>query len=85
MIYVTSDLHLGHRNVIDYNNRPFESLEKMHYGSYMLHGHIHSTGDYNLQNRERGVFRYDVGVDANQFTPVSLEQIVDFFNSYDEV
>ena len=26
-----------------------------------------------------GILRYDVGVDANQFYPVSVNQIVDFF------
>lgn len=30
MIYFTSDLHLGHKNVIDFCDRPFASLELMH-------------------------------------------------------
>lgn len=29
MRYVTSDLHLDHLRVIDYNNRPFSSLDEM--------------------------------------------------------
>ena len=34
---------------------------------------------YNEQNRAHGIRRYDVGVDANGYTPVSAEQIVSFF------
>ena len=44
-----------------------------------MHGHIHSRGDYNLQQKSDGVLRYDVGVDANDFYPVSIEQVKEFF------
>lgn len=49
-------------------------------GSIMLHGHIHSSGAaYNRANRDRGVLRYDVGVDANGYAPVSRDEVLAFF------
>ena len=32
------------------------------------------------ERRERGNFAYDVGVDANDFYPVSIEMILKYFN-----
>lgn len=58
---------------------PMLSWPKSNHGSYQLHGHIHAKKDYNLQNRLDAVRRYDVGVDANNFYPVSVEQIICFF------
>lgn len=48
-------------------------------GSIQLHGHIHAGAAYNKRNRRRGIFRYDVGVDANGYAPVSRDEILDFF------
>lgn len=44
-----------------------------------LHGHQHNKPVYNEQMRSQKLYRYDVGVDANGFYPVSAEQIVKFF------
>ncbi len=168
MIYFTSDLHLGHKAIIEMQNRPFSSVEEMnevllanfnkvvhrddtvyilgdvshrikvedanemiaqmngkkilivgnhdkqydsslfeeicdfktlslngryfalmHYpmlswpkkdsGSIQLHGHIHAREEYNLQNRADGTLRFDVGVDANDFMPISVNQVLQFF------
>lgn len=73
---------------------PIMEWNAAHYGSVHLHGHIHSTGEYNAQNlskkfRDRfpeghvekqedlGLRIYDVGVDANDYRPVSLEHIAE--------
>lgn len=59
---------------------PMLSWPKSYHGSYQLHGHIHACSDYNLQNKMNEIRRYDVGVDANDFYPVSVEQIIKFFD-----
>lgn len=60
---------------------PMLSWPKKNSGSIQLHGHIHARMDYNEQNREEGILRYDVGVDANNFYPISVKQIIDFFST----
>lgn len=58
---------------------PMLSWPKKNSGSIHLHGHIHAGEEYNRKNREDGIRRYDVGVDANAYYPVSVKQIVEFF------
>ena len=58
---------------------PMLSWPKKNSGSIQLHGHIHSDESYNLQNREECIRRFDVGVDANQFRPVSVKHILEFY------
>lgn len=49
-------------------------------GSIHLHGHIHrKSRAYNERNREAGILRYDVGVDAHGYCPVSRDEILAFF------
>ena len=54
-------------------------------GAIQLHGHIHADSRYNERNRERGVLRYDVGVDANGYAPVSRDAILEFFRGVEPV
>lgn len=58
---------------------PFVSWDGSEHGSYCLHGHQHNKPEYNIQQRAAGIKRYDVGVDANEFKPVSIEEIIRFF------
>lgn len=56
---------------------PITDWNGVRHGSLHLHGHIHSVGsDYNLENFANQNWKYDVGVDANGFRPVSLDEIV---------
>lgn len=59
---------------------PILEWDGMHRGSFHLHGHQHNPPAYNLEQRARGVLRYDVGVDANGMAPVSAEEILTFFS-----
>ena len=52
--------------------------------SYHLHGHSHNAPEYNIEQRAAGLKRYDVGVDANRFKPVSAEEIIAFFDEKGE-
>lgn len=49
--------------------------------SYHLHGHQHNGAEYNVANIEAGVHRFDVGVDANDYKPVSLDEILSLFGA----
>lgn len=71
-------LVLCHYPIMDWNGQ--------RRGSYMLHGHIHSRGAaYNEANRASGLLRYDVGVDANGYAPISIEEVDAWFAGVDPV
>ena len=57
---------------------PMVEWPKSRHGGIHLHGHQHNGPEYNLEMREQGINRYDVGVDANDYRPVSLEEILAF-------
>jgi calcineurin-like phosphoesterase family protein len=50
---------------------PIESWSSQNYGSIHLHGHTHGKLFSTIKNR------YDVGVDSNNYMPISLMQIMD--------
>ena len=61
---------------------PISSWNGAHHNSLHLHGHIHSEGnDYNMCSVLQGIRRWDVGVDANKYHPVSLDEILFVHNS----
>ena len=55
---------------------PFAEWNEFFRGSIDLHGHQHNHQEYNEEQRAAGIRRYDVGVDANTFAPVSYERIL---------
>lgn len=50
---------------------PHEDWNGSHKGSYHLFGHVHG------EKQNPSGLKMDVGVDANNYTPVSLEQVTD--------
>ena len=52
---------------------------KADHGSYHLHGHVHGKKFNNYVERKKGILRYDVGVDANDYYPISIDSIIKFF------
>ena len=59
---------------------PMADWQEMSHGSIHLHGHIHSKGmKYKEINRMQGLYRYDVGVDANDYRPICLDEILAWF------
>jgi calcineurin-like phosphoesterase family protein len=56
-IYFTSDLHLGHKNIIRLSNRPFETIEEMdaeliaQYNATVKPGDtVYDLGDFSFKN-----------------------------------
>lgn len=77
--------------IIKYNRKKFilmhyPLLEWPHYfqGGIHLHGHQHNTQEYNLEMRKQGILRYDVGVDANALKPISIDEVIRFFEKTNE-
>ncbi len=69
--YASVSISLMHYPMLEWN--------RSRHGSLHLHGHQHNKEAYNDEMRKQGIRRYDVGVDANQYCPVSLNHILDFF------
>ena len=59
---------------------PIAEWDQKFRGAIHLHGHQHNPPEYNLNNKKNGLRRYDVGVDANGWRPVSIEEILNFFD-----
>ena len=81
---VTIKVNDGRQKIV-LSHFPLADWPSMKRGSWHLHGHIHSRGmDYNGFNARQGVLRYDVGVDANDYAPVSLDEIAEWFGQVEE-
>ncbi len=68
----------GTKQMFVLSHYPFWVWNGQEEGAIHLHGHIHATKKYNEDNAQAGFLRFDVGVDANNYTPVSLMQIMEW-------
>ena len=57
---------------------PIAEWDRSHHGSIHLHGHQHNKPEHNAANAEQGLLRYDVGVEANEMAPVSIDEVLNF-------
>lgn len=58
---------------------PLLSWNGMGRGAFQLHGHQHNRPYYNEYNRKMGVAQLDVGLDAQAMAPVSIEELLAFW------
>lgn len=58
---------------------PLLSWNGMRRGAFQLHGHQHNHPRYNESNRKMGVTQLDVGADAQAMAPVSVEELLAFW------
>ena len=57
---------------------PITEWDGFYRESIHIHGHQHNKPEYNVKQQELNLKRYDAGVDANNYMPVSIEHIVNF-------
>lgn len=77
MIWFTSDTHFSHKRIIDMTKRPFADAQEM---DERLIENINARVKADDVLYHLGDLALNAGVDANDFAPVSLEQILDFFD-----
>ena len=71
-VYDLKTIKIDNKN-ITMCHYPMYSWYKSHYGSWHIHGHVHSM------KIKFNKLRYNVGVDVNNFKPVSFDELSDIF------
>lgn len=77
-VYEKFELQLCEYPLIVMSHYPFGLNECADRDVIFLHGHTHNNKDYN----EKFKNRFDVGVDANSYMPLSLNDIVEKYKNY---
>lgn len=70
-----------HKQLIVMSHYPISMWNKMRYGSWMTHGHSHGKMlENNIVSIKQGFYRWDIGVDSNNYYPISFEKLKEKFN-----
>lgn len=82
IIYIDNRcIYLNHYPYLCYGG----SWRKPEHAVWQLHGHVHTCPNSSGADDERMIYKfpyqYDVGVDNNNYTPVSFKQVKDIINS----
>lgn len=72
--FFTSDTHFNHANIIRFCNRPFNDVEQMNETLIANWNRVVQPEDTPRLNMLFPT-QYDVGVDNNDFAPVSYEEV----------
>ena len=77
-LFITvEDEEIGGKQHMFLNHYPMCSWRDSAKGSWNLHGHLHTTPKVTL--KKKGLYdnplQYDVGIDNNNFRPISYEEI----------
>lgn len=78
--FVTNRLEMNfdvanRKQFIVMDHYPMISWNKSFHGSWQLFGHIHTNKGQTFEKNRLITSQYDVGVDNNDYTPVSLKEI----------
>ena len=76
MLFYTSDLHFGHKNVMLFDHRPFAEWNGYFRQSWHVYEHIHNkkAETYELmKTKERAL---NAGCMINNYAPASLNELI---------
>lgn len=76
------ELKINHKLYILFHY-PLESWNKKNHGSYHLYGHSH--GNLRKDGKEKMHNRLDVGVDVHNYTPISLDEVNEYFEANKDI
>ena len=62
----------------------FTSIRAQDEGKILLHGHNHCAPEERFSRSSRGTLQIAVGVDANDWTPVSEDQVIEWISTIEK-